>query len=73
MSGTAFNTSWAMHPRRNYAERMAKHCGYEGDADEKSILEFLETVDYKAIVKASENLLTDEVRGNIVNFPLTFS
>jgi cholinesterase len=62
MSGTSLNTSWALHPRRNYAERIAKLCGYEGGSDEKSVLEFLEAADYKDVVNASETLLTDEVR-----------
>lgn len=62
MSGSALNYSWAHHPRRNYAERIAKICGYEGDgSDEKGVLEFLEMVDFAEVVKAAEKILTDEV------------
>ncbi|KAG5667651.1 hypothetical protein PVAND_015625 [Polypedilum vanderplanki] len=60
MSGTSLNMNWAHHPRRNYAERIARLCGYEGDGSDKSILEFLENADFEKIVEASENILTDE-------------
>jgi cholinesterase len=62
MSGTSLNMNWVLHPRRNYAERMARVCGYEGDGSEKSVLEFLEGAEFEKIVMASENILTDEVR-----------
>ncbi|KAG5667648.1 hypothetical protein PVAND_015622 [Polypedilum vanderplanki] len=60
MSGTSLNLNWAHHPRRNYAERIARLCGYEGDGSDKSVLEFLENADFEKIVEASENILTDE-------------
>lgn len=63
MSGTSLNYSWAHHVRRNYAERIAKLCGFEGDGnDEKSVLEFLESADIVEIVKNADHILTDEVR-----------
>jgi cholinesterase len=62
MSGTSLNWNWAHHPRRNYAERIARVCGYEGDGSEKSVLEFLEGADFVNIVEAAEVILTDEVR-----------
>ncbi|KAG5667649.1 hypothetical protein PVAND_015623 [Polypedilum vanderplanki] len=60
MSGTSLNMNWAHHPRQNYAERIARLCGYEGDGSDKSVLEFLENADFEKIVEASENILTDE-------------
>lgn len=62
MSGTSLNTSWALHPRRNYAERIARLCGYEGSENEANVLEFLENADINVVVEASEKVLTDTER-----------
>jgi carboxylesterase type B len=61
MSGTAFNTSWALHPRRNYQERIAKNLGYDGEINEKDILKFLEEVDAAKLVEAAMKALKPEV------------
>ncbi|KAG5667650.1 hypothetical protein PVAND_015624 [Polypedilum vanderplanki] len=60
MSGTSLNMNWAHHPRRNYAERIAKLCGYEGDGSDKSVLEFLENADFEKIMEKAESILTNE-------------
>lgn len=43
MSGVALNRTWTCIPRKNWAERVAKSLGYEGDLTDKDILEFLES------------------------------
>lgn len=62
MSGVAFNNGWTLHPRRNWAFRLANALGYEGSKNESDILEFLESVDAFEIVKNSQKVLTLEVK-----------
>lgn len=61
MSGSAFNTSWALHPRRNYPERIAKNLEYEGEINEKNILKFLEETEATKLVEAAMHVLKPEV------------
>lgn len=61
MSGTSLNTSWALHPRRNYPERVAKILGYDGDMSEKNILKFLEETEATKLVEAAMKVLKPEV------------
>lgn len=61
MSGTAFNKTWALTSRNNQAERLARNLGWKGKpGDEKSILEFLESVSPFDLDDASKALHSDE-------------
>ena len=62
MSGVTFNKTWSLVPRRNWAQRLAEHLGYDGLVIEKDILEFLENVDAFKIVEGCGKILKDEVR-----------
>lgn len=61
MSGTAFNSTYALHPKTDIAERLAKAVGWDGTGGEKAMLEILEAVDPDQIVNAYKTLITDEV------------
>lgn len=60
MSGCAFNSCFALIPRRDFPERLAKALGWDGNGGEKAILELLESVEAEKIVDASQTLLTVE-------------
>lgn len=61
MSGSAFNKTWSLTRRNNQAERLASNLGWKGKAgDEKSILEFLESVSPFELDDASKTLHSDE-------------
>lgn len=61
MSGSAFNKTWSLTTRRNQAERLARNLGWKGEAgDERSILEFLESIPPFELDDASKALHTDE-------------
>lgn len=61
MSGVAFNSTFALQPRRNWAQRLAFQLGYNGSQDDKSVLNFLENADAYKIAEISEKILTTEV------------
>jgi cholinesterase len=60
MSGCAFNSCFALIPRRDFAQRLAKALGWDGTGGDKAILELLESVEAEKIVDASQSLLTVE-------------
>jgi cholinesterase len=60
MSGCAFNSCFALIPRRDFAQRLAKALGWDGTGGDKAILELLELVEAEKIVDASQSLLTAE-------------
>lgn len=61
MSGSAFHKTWALTPRNNQDERLARILGWNGKSgNEKEILEFLENVPAFELDDASKALLTDE-------------
>lgn len=60
MSGNAFCKAWASIPRKDWHLRLAKHLGYQGRANDKDILEFLEKPNGAALVQAAKRVLTFE-------------
>lgn len=66
MSGTSL-TNWALVPRRNWGDRLAKKLGWDGDGtDEKAIYEFLKKADAAALVKAQESVIMPKVSSSKV-------
>lgn len=61
MSGTAFNATYALHPKNDIAERLAKVIGWDGTGGEQGILKVLEEADPYKIVNSYSVLITDEV------------
>lgn len=61
MSGSVFVT-WALSSVTDWPQRLAKALGWDGEGGEKVILELLHKTDANAIAKASEKLVTPEVR-----------
>uniref|UniRef100_A0A1B0GND0 Carboxylic ester hydrolase n=1 Tax=Phlebotomus papatasi TaxID=29031 RepID=A0A1B0GND0_PHLPP len=68
-SGSAFN-HWALPPERNWAQRLAKILGWDGNGGDASALETLMKADHMDIVKGLDNLLTPEMRkeGSLSHF-----
>lgn len=60
MSGVALNRTWTCIPRRDWAERLAKSLGYEGDASDKDLLEFLEGREPTDFINCLFTTTTDE-------------
>lgn len=64
MSGCVLN-KFALTPQRDWANRLARKLGYDGDSDDKSILEFLNQADPVKIVEVQDTLLLPEEKGKI--------
>lgn len=62
MSGCAFNKTWAMPPKKNFAQRLAKKLGWDETGGEKKLLEVLEAADPYDLMRESAptNILNDE-------------
>ncbi|CRK91320.1 CLUMA_CG004994, isoform A [Clunio marinus] len=60
MSGTAFCKPYTKIPPRDWALKLAKELGFNGKANEKDVLEFLEKPDGMSIVQAAKKVLTWE-------------
>lgn len=60
MSGVAFNKSWTCIPRRNWPLRLAKKLGYEGNGEDKDVLEFLEGCNTSDFLPHLFSTTTDE-------------
>ena len=56
MSGCVLN-SWALTPHRDWANRLAKKLGYEGNENEKEILDFLRKAEPEKIVEFQKTLI----------------
>lgn len=68
MSGSALNT-WAITPKREWALRLAKALGYDGnDCDEGYILDFLQNADPVKMIEEQKRLIRPEESGKIT-FP----
>lgn len=68
MSGNAFCT-WALTAPSNWAERFARHLGWTGESEEQ-LLNFLEALDSKTMIKAQTELFTsEEFAGMHILFP----
>lgn len=59
MSGSSL-CNWSVIPRLQWAERLAKNLGWNGEG-EASILEFLQNVDPVKIVEAQDRIVTPQV------------
>lgn len=64
MSGCVLN-KFSFTPQRDWANRLARKLGYDGDGSDKNILEFLNRADPVKIVEVQETLLLPEERGEI--------
>jgi carboxylesterase type B len=65
MSGCVMN-QWAFTPHRDWALRLAKACGYEGNQeDERDVLEFLQNTDPSKMVQVQRSILRPEEFGKI--------
>uniref|UniRef100_A0A1B0G6M7 Carboxylic ester hydrolase n=1 Tax=Glossina morsitans morsitans TaxID=37546 RepID=A0A1B0G6M7_GLOMM len=67
MSGCALSP-WAVTPQRNWPYRLAKAAGYTGDDNELAVFEFLSQAKGADIVKANEDLCTDEEKRERIGF-----
>lgn len=56
-SGSAL-TDWSNIPQLNWAERLAKHLGWNGEGDHIGCYEFLKNVDALQIVKQQEKIMS---------------
>lgn len=59
MSGCVLN-NWSVVPPRNWGERLAKACGWDGSGGAKGALETLRNTNGQKIVEEQERLLTRE-------------
>lgn len=57
-SGSAF-ADWSNIPQLNWAERLAKHLGWNEEGGSTGYYEFLQNVDAIQIVKVQEKIMTD--------------
>lgn len=70
MSGCALNSCFALISRKDFAQRLGKALGWDGNGGDKALLKLLETVDAEKIVDASQTLLTtDEEFGENLMIP----
>lgn len=62
MSGCAFNKTWALQSRKDFAERLGRKLGWDESGGEKRLLEVLEAADPHDLMQhsASSEILTDE-------------
>lgn len=72
MSGSAFNKTWGLIPRKNQAEKLARLLGWKGESgNEREILYFLEGVPAFEFEDVLNKMMTDEEQfgfGNIIPF-----
>jgi carboxylesterase type B len=68
MSGCGFH-DWAISPRRNWAFRLAKNLGYNGDENETEILDFLQNADPEKLTHAQESVLDLQEKKSYILFP----
>ncbi|XP_055850797.1 esterase B1-like [Episyrphus balteatus] len=59
MSGAAI-APWGSVKQSNYPYRLAKHCGYTGEENEKDVLEFLQKIEPGNLVVEDKQLLTPQ-------------
>jgi carboxylesterase type B len=74
ISGSAFDRSWSvMSGNDDFAERLAKKCGWDGSGGEDKILEVLEQASPHTLMKNSSalNFLTDEEFAQFMIFSFT--
>ncbi|XP_061395063.1 esterase B1 [Musca vetustissima] len=67
MSGTVLSP-WAQTPQRNWPYRLAVAAGYTGENNEKDVFEFLKNAKGSDIVKANEDLCTDDEKRERIGF-----
>lgn len=62
MSGCAFNKTWSLPPKKDFAHRLGKRLGWDESGGEKQLLEVLENADPYELMQHSSpnNILTDE-------------
>lgn len=60
MSGTSFIKGWAMAPKKDLTERLAKAVGWNGEGGEAQMLEVLENASAMDLVAKENTLLTTE-------------
>ena len=72
MSGSAFNKTWGLIPRKNQAEKLARFCGWKGQpGNEREILSYLEGVSAFEFEDVMYQMMTDEEQfgfGNLIPF-----
>lgn len=70
MSGCAFNKTWALPPRSDFAHQLARKLGWDGSGGEKKILEVLEAADPHEIMQHSSpnEIMSDEDFGEFSIF-----
>ncbi len=65
MSGSVL-CPWALAPQRDWAQRLAKLCGFEGNQDdEKEILEFLQNIEASKMIKVQRAVIRPEEIGKV--------
>nr|XP_013117290.1 unnamed protein product [Stomoxys calcitrans] len=67
MSGTVLSP-WAQTPQRNWPYRLAVTAGYTGEDNEKDVFEFLKNAKGSDIIKANEDLCTDDEKKERIGF-----
>lgn len=62
MSGCAFNKTWCMPPKKDFAHRLGKALGWDGNGGEKKLLEILENANAHELMQhsAPSSILNDE-------------
>ncbi|XP_061395058.1 uncharacterized protein LOC133330663 [Musca vetustissima] len=65
MSGTMLN-SWSITPPKDYAYRLAKENGYQGENKDVKVIEFLRSLEPAKLIR--DDLLDDEDKRNGVSF-----
>lgn len=62
MSGCAFNKTWSLPPKKNFAQRLGKKLGWDESGGEKKLLDILESADpFDLMQQSSPNsILSDE-------------
>lgn len=64
MSGCVLN-KFAIVPKRDWANRLARKLGYDGNGKDKDILEFLQQADPIKIVEVQETIVRPEEKGRM--------
>lgn len=70
MSGTAY-APWVISPVNDWAQRMAKKLGWNGNGGEKACFNILKQASHKAIINAQGQLLTMEDKKHYILFPFS--
>ncbi|KAI8129145.1 Esterase B1 [Lucilia cuprina] len=65
MSGSMLN-NWANTPQKDHAYRLAKFHGYEGDNNDRDVVEFLKNLEPQKLVQ--HDILTDQEKRNGIMF-----